>query len=217
MKWGLFGGTFDPIHIGHLRCATEIQELFSLNRIIFVPASRPPHKLDGTITPFYHREQMIRLAIEENPAFTFSDVEKRRDGLSYSVETVEAILEKYRLENLELYFILGQDAFHAIRTWKDWERLVLLCNVAVMTLPGYANQGLEAILTPEFASRFVYDQDLKGFCGPTGHMLYFREVTFLDVASSNIRRRAAEGKAINYLVPDSVRHYIVKNSLYKGK
>ena len=96
MKWGLFGGTFDPIHIGHLRCATEIQELFSLNRIIFVPASRPPHKLDGTITPFYHREQMIRLAIEENPAFTFSDVEKRRDGLSYSVETVEAILEKYR-------------------------------------------------------------------------------------------------------------------------
>ena len=143
MKWGLFGGTFDPIHIGHLRCATEMLEIFALNRIIFVPASRPPHKLDGTITPFYHREQMIRLAIEENPAFSFSDVENRRDGVSYSVETVEYILDKYRLENLELYFILGQDAFHAIRTWKDWERLILLCNFAVMTRPGYVNQGLE--------------------------------------------------------------------------
>ena len=175
MKWGLFGGTFDPIHIGHLRCATEILEIFALNRIIFVPASRPPHKLDGTITPFYHREQMIRLAIEENPAFTFSDVEKRRDGLSYSVETVEAILEKYRLENLELYFILGQDAFHAIRTWKDWERLVLLCNFAVMTRPGYANQGLETILTPEFASRFVYDQDAEGIPRTHGaHALFPR-------------------------------------------
>jgi nicotinate-nucleotide adenylyltransferase len=217
MKWGLFGGTFDPIHIGHLRCATEMLEIFALNRIVFVPASRPPHKLEGAITPFYHREQMIRLAIEGNPAFSFSDVENRRDGFSYSVETVEYILDKYRLENLELYFILGQDAFHAIRTWKEWERLILLCNFAVMTRPGYVNHGLETILTPEYTSRFIYDEGVKGFRGPKGHMLYFREVTFLDVASSNIRGRAKEGKAINYLVPDSVRHYIVKNALYKEK
>ena len=93
MKWGLFGGTFDPIHIGHLRCAEEMIEIFNLNRIIFVPASRPPHKLTGAITPFYHREQMIRLAIEGNPAFSFSDVENRRAGISYSVETVEYILD----------------------------------------------------------------------------------------------------------------------------
>jgi nicotinate-nucleotide adenylyltransferase len=216
MKWGLFGGTFDPIHIGHLRCATEIMELFSLNRIVFVPASRPPHKLDGSITSFYHREQMIRLAIEGNPAFSFSDVEHRRSGVSYSVETVEYILDKYRLENLELYFILGQDAFHAIRTWKDWERLIFLCHFTVMTRPGYVNQGLETILTTEYASRFTYDEKEKGFRGPTGHLLYFREVTFLDVASSNIRNRTREGKAIHYLVPDSVRHYIAKNALYKG-
>jgi nicotinate-nucleotide adenylyltransferase len=214
MKWGLFGGTFDPIHIGHLRCAEEMIEIFDLNRMIFVPASRPPHKLNGTITPFYHREQMIRLAIEGNPAFTFSDVEDRRAGISYSVETVEYILDKYSLENLDLYLILGQDAFHAIRTWKDWERLLLLCHFAVMTRPGYVNQGLEAILTPEFASRFVYDEDAQGFRGPTGRLVSFREVTFLDIASSNIRKRAKEGKTINYLVPEAVRHYIVKNSLY---
>jgi nicotinate-nucleotide adenylyltransferase len=215
MKWGLFGGTFDPIHIGHLRCAEEMIEIFDLNRIIFVPASRPPHKLTGAITPFYHREQMIRLAIEGNPAFSFSDVENRRAGVSYSVETVEYILDTYRLENLDLYLILGQDAFHAIRTWKDWERLLLLCNFAVMTRPGYEKLGLETILTPEFASRFTYDETVKGFRGPTGRVICFSEVTFLDIASSNIRKRAKERKTINYLVPDTVRHYIFKNSLYR--
>jgi len=216
MKWGLFGGTFDPIHIGHLRCAEEMMELFDLNRIVFLPASRPPHKINAAITPFYHREQMIKLAIEGNPAFSFSDVENRRAGTSYSVETVEYLLDKYRLENLELYFILGQDAFHAIRTWKDWERLLLLCHFAVMTRPGYVNQGLEAILSPEFASRFAYDDALKGYRGPTGQAVFFREVTFLDIASSNIRKRAREGKTINYLVPDTVRHYIAKNALYRN-
>jgi nicotinate-nucleotide adenylyltransferase len=215
MKWGLFGGTFDPIHIGHLRCAEEMIEIFDLNRIIFVPASRPPHKLTGAIMPFYHREQMIRLAIEGNPAFSFSDVENRRAGVSYSVETVEYILDTYRLENLDLYLILGQDAFHAIRTWKDWERLLLLCNFAVMTRPGYEKLGLETILTPEFASRFTYDETVKGFRGPTGRVICFSEVTFLDIASSNIRKRAKERKTINYLVPDTVRHYIFKNSLYR--
>ena len=215
MKWGLFGGTFDPIHIGHLRCAEEMIEIFDLNRIIFVPASRPPHKITASITPFYHREQMIRLAIEGNPAFSFSDVENRRTGTSYSVETVEYLLDKYRLENLELYFILGQDAFHAIRTWKDWERLLLLCHFAVMTRPGYVNQGLDAILSPEIAARFTYDETLKGYRGETGQAILFREVTFLDIASSNIRKRAREGKTINYLVTDTVRHYIVKNTLYR--
>jgi len=217
MKWGLFGGTFDPIHIGHLRCAEEMIEIFDLNRIIFVPASRPPHKITASITPFYHREQMIRLAIEGNPAFSFSDVENRRTGTSYSVETVEYLLDKYRLENLELYFILGQDAFHAIRTWKDWERLLLLCHFAVMTRPGYINQGLDAILSPEIAARFTYDETLKGYRGETGQAILFREVTFLDIASSNIRKRAKEGKTINYLIPDAVRHYIVKNALYRER
>ncbi len=215
MKWGLFGGTFDPIHIGHLRCASEMLEIFDLNRIIFVPAARPPHKLNAAITSFYHREQMIRLAIEGNPAFSFSDVENRREKTSYSVETVERLLDQYRLEKLELYFILGQDAFHAIRTWKDWERLLLMCHFAVMTRPGYTHRGLEEILTPEFASRFTYDESVRGFRGPTGHVICFREVTFLDIASSNIRKRAKEGKDVHYLVTDDVRRYIVKNSLYR--
>jgi len=213
MKWGLFGGTYDPIHLGHLRCAEEVLEIFDLNRIIFVPASKPPHKIDADITSFYHREQMITLAIEGNPVFSFSNVEKERKDTSYSVETVEYILKKY-MENLELYFILGQDAFHAIQTWKDWQRLLLLCNFVVMKRPGYEDRGLEGILPADFASRFTYDDTVKGFRGPTGHVIFFRGVTFLDISSSDIRQRVRAGKSIKYLVPDAVRHYIAKNSLY---
>jgi nicotinate-nucleotide adenylyltransferase len=215
MKWGLLGGTFDPIHIGHLRCAEEVLEIFDLNRIIIVPASKPPHKIDAAITSFHYREQMIMQAIEGNPVFSFSDVEKRREDTSYSVETVEYILKKY-MENLKLYFILGQDAFHAIQTWKDWQRLLLLCNFVVMTRPGYEDRGLEGILPADFASRFTYDDTVKGFRGPTGHVIFFRGVTFLDISSSDIRQRVREGKSIKYLVPETVRHYIVKNSLYRN-
>jgi nicotinate-nucleotide adenylyltransferase len=215
MKWGLLGGTFDPIHTGHLRCAEEVLEIFDLNRIIVVPASKPPHKIDAAITSFHHREQMIMQAIEGNPVFSFSDVEKRRENTSYSVETVEYILKKY-MENLKLYFILGQDAFHAIQTWKDWQRLLLLCNFVVMTRPGYEDRGLEGILPTDFASRFTYDDTVQGFRGPTGHVIFFRGVTFLDISSSDIRQRVRESKSIKYLVPETVRHYIVKNSLYKN-
>jgi nicotinate-nucleotide adenylyltransferase len=209
------GGTFDPIHNGHLRCAEEVLEIFDLNRIIFVPAAKPPHKIDGDITSFHHREQMIKLAIEGNPVFTFSDVEKQREERSYSVETVDYILKKY-MEDLDLYFILGQDAFHAIHSWKDWRRLLLLCNFVVMTRPGYEERGLDGILPADFASQFKYDDSVKGLRGPTGHVIYFRGVTFLDISSSDIRQRAREGRSVKYLVPESVRHYIMKNSLYRN-
>jgi len=214
MKWGLFGGTFDPIHFGHLRAAEEMMEIFKLNRIIFVPSSRPPHKLEAEITSFYHREQMVRMSIEGNANFSFSEVENLRSGKSYSVETVEYILNKY-MDNLELYFIVGQDAFEAVTTWKDWEKLLLLCNFAVMTRPGYKNKGLDNILTKEFAARFVYDKEVDGFKGPTGHAIYFRNTTFLDISSSRIRSMAKTGNSVRYLTPDNVRQYIAKNGIYK--
>jgi len=214
MKWGLFGGTFDPIHFGHLRAAEELMEIFHLNRIIFMPSSRPPHKLEAEITSFYHREQMIRKAIEGNVNFSFSDVENLRTGKSYSVETVEYILNKY-MENLELFFIVGQDAFQAITTWKEWEKLLLLCNFAVMTRPGYEIQTLSKILPEGFAAQFAYEKEIDGYKGPTGHVIYFRHTTFLDISSSRMRQMVKEGKSLRYLTPDNVRQYIIKNSLYQ--
>jgi nicotinate-nucleotide adenylyltransferase len=214
MKWGLLGGTFDPIHFGHLRAAEEMMDIFQLNRIIFVPSSRPPHKLEAEITSFYHREQMILMSIEGNVNFSFSNVENLRSGKSYSVETVEYILNKY-MENLELYFIVGQDAFQAITTWKDWEKLLLLCNFAVMTRPGYEAKTLDGILPKEFAAKFKYSKKIDGWEGPTGHAIYFRHTTFLDISSSRIKAMAKTGNSIRYLVPDNVRQYIAKNNLYK--
>jgi nicotinate-nucleotide adenylyltransferase len=157
---------------------------------------------------------MIRLAIEDNENFSFSEVEKLRADKSYSVETVEHILHNYT-DDLELYFIVGQDAFQAITTWKDWERLLLLCHFAVMTRPGYDDLRLDAILPEKFAEKFSYDKKIDGFTGPTGHTIYFRHISFLDISSSRMRQMVQEGKSIRYLTMDRVHQYIIKNSLYK--
>ena len=215
MKWGLFGGTFDPIHLGHLRCAEEIRELFDLDRVVFVPASRPPHKAVGEVTPFSQRMEMIEAAIRGNPSFSLSDMEGRREGISYSVETVEHMLDAGG-PGLEIYFITGQDAFHDIRLWKAWDKILLLCHFVVMTRPGYENRGLEQILKPEFASRFVYEAQADGFRGPTGRCIFFRSVTFLDIASRGIRQRVRDGRSIAYLTPEPVRSYIADQHLYEG-
>ena len=192
MKWGLLGGTFDPIHFGHLRAAEEMLKIFDLNRIFFIPSSRPPHKLEAEITSFYHREQMVRMAIDGNVSFSFSDVENLKPGKSYSVETVEYILNKY-MEDLEPLFHPRTGRFsgdhHLERLGKT---LLLLCNFAVMTRPGYKQEGLEKILPADFSSQFVFDKEIDGYKGPTGHFIYFRHVTFLDISSSRIRAMAKQ-------------------------
>ncbi|MDP2267648.1 MAG: nicotinate-nucleotide adenylyltransferase, partial [Deltaproteobacteria bacterium] len=108
MKLGILGGTFDPIHMGHLRCAEEVRELFALERILFIPSSQPPHKDRPEVIPFAIRAQMVRLAIAGHSSFSFSDLENKRAGMSYSVATVEQLLARH--PEAELYFIMGQDA-----------------------------------------------------------------------------------------------------------
>jgi nicotinate-nucleotide adenylyltransferase len=213
MKWGLLGGTFDPIHVGHLRCAEEVREMFGLDRIIFIPAARPPHKADGEISAFAHRAEMVRLAIASNPHFNVSDVEQQREGTSYSIDTVEYYQHQHP-KDLELYFIVGQDAFQAIQTWKNWERLLQMCHFIVMTRPGYENRGLAGIVPPAFAATFTCQEKDQGFLGPRGYAIYFREVTFLDISSSRIRQEAREVRSLQYLVPDPVRDYINRQGLY---
>ena len=209
MKWGLFGGTFDPVHLGHLRCAEEISELFRLDRIIFIPARVQPLKTGRDVSPFHHREQMLRLATEDNPSFSISDIENRRGGKSYSIETVRHFLNNSP-NDTKLYFMLGQDAFHEIPMWKEWKDLVRLCNFVVMTRPGYEAKSLDSVFLPDFASMFRYDRTTEGFKSPTGNSIFFRNMTLLDISSTDIRKRMKAGISIRYLVPEPVRSYMLK-------
>jgi nicotinate-nucleotide adenylyltransferase len=214
MKWGLFGGTFNPIHMGHLRCAEEVRELFHLDRIVFIPTARQPLKTDRDIAPYDHRARMVQLAIDDNPEFALSDIEQQRGGTSYSIDTVTFFLDDAP-KTRELYFIVGQDAFHRIQEWKDWEELLQRCHFIVMTRPGYETVDLPSILPEHTAAGYVYDDRSDGFTGPSGTSIYFRRLTFLEISSTEIRARLMKEQSIRYLVPEAVHRYIVMNGLYK--
>ena len=156
---------------------------------------------------------MLQLAIAGNNQFSFSDVEFQRQGKSYSIDTVQSFLDS-RDQNLELYFITGQDAFDAITTWRDWETLLSLCHFVVMTRPGYENGGLEKILPRELAAKYVYAEGREGFINPWGKGVFFRKTTFLDISASDIREGVQQSQSIQYLTPDDVSRYIASNSLY---
>jgi nicotinate-nucleotide adenylyltransferase len=212
MKWGLLGGTFDPIHFGHLRSGQEILELLGLDRVIFIPSFVPPFKRHLNVTPFEHRLQMARLAISTNPRFTVSDIEVR-NGISYSIDTIRRLRELHG-QALEPFFIMGQDAFRDIAGWKDWQELFACCNFVVTTRPGCETGSPETALPPEFAANFNYDQLTDSFKGPSGYSLYFRKISFLDISSTDIRERRRCGLSIRYLLPDRVIRYIEENGLY---
>ncbi len=213
-RWGLMGGTFDPIHLAHLRCAQEILESFLLDRIVFIPSATPPLKVGPSITPYEHRERMVRFAIEGNPVFAFSDVENRREGRSFTVDTIGYFRETFG-KDLEIYFIMGQDAFDDIQRWKSWRRLLTQCHFIVMTRPGWRRSALRKALPSDYAERFAYDRKVRGYRGPSGKFIFFTAVTQLDIESTDIRERVTSDRSIRYLVPDAVREYIDRHDLYK--
>ncbi|HNS54357.1 MAG: nicotinate-nucleotide adenylyltransferase [Syntrophobacterales bacterium] len=214
MRWGLMGGTFDPIHLAHLRCAQEILEDCNLDKIVFIPSATPPLKHGPGITPYEHRERMVRLAVEGNPDFAFSDVENRRRGRSYTVDTIGYFRKTFGKE-LEIFFILGQDAFDDIRRWKDWRRLLTLCHFIVLSRPGWRRAALRRALPAEDAARFAYDRKAGAYRSPSGTMVAFAQVTALAIGATDIRERVRQGRSIRYLVPDAVREYIERHGLYK--
>ena len=215
-KIGLFGGTFNPIHLGHLRPAEEIVEAFDLERVIFIPASYPPHKKKEGMIPASLRAEMVRLAISDNPRFSFSEVELERPGKSYSIETIEHFREKHGSKT-HLYFILGLDAFLEIHTWKEYAALFGLCHFIVMTRPGFEKNFSPENLPVELAGDFCYDDQKKGYSHASGFFVYPREITALDISSSRIRADLQEGRSVRYLLPPAVEAFIHKHQLYRIK
>jgi nicotinate-nucleotide adenylyltransferase len=209
---GLFGGTFNPIHSGHLRGAEEIREAFRLQEVIFIPAAIPPHKGTKEVIEAKHRLEMVRLATATNPFFSTTDIELLRPEKSYSIDTLRYFSKRHQET---FFFILGRDAFGEIETWKDFQHLFSLCNFIVMTRPG-SQKALSSSPLPEaLAPLFRYDRKVRGWVHTSGHIVYFKEITVLDISSTKIRERIERGESVKYLIPSEVEAYILKNRLYK--
>jgi nicotinate-nucleotide adenylyltransferase len=209
---GLFGGTFNPIHSGHLRGAEEIRETFRLQEVIFIPAAIPPHKGTKEVIEAKHRLEMVRLATATNPFFSTTDIELLRSEKSYSIDTIRYFSERHQEA---FFFILGRDAFLEIETWKEFQHLFSLCNFVVMTRPG-SEKALSSSPLPEaLAPLFRYDQGVKGWIHTSGHIVYFKEITVMDISSTKIRELIEKGESVRYLIPGEVEAYIQKNRLYK--
>jgi nicotinate-nucleotide adenylyltransferase len=212
-RLGIFGGTFNPIHYGHLRSAEEVCEALKLDRLWFVPAAVPPHKAEEGITPFAVRLAMTRLAVGDHPVMSVSDLEGRRAGRSYSVDTLRRLRAEMG-EDWELYFILGLDAILEIGSWKDYAELFQLCHFVVLDRPGYDRSRLGAVLKDEVHPQFAALPDGAGYRHPGGARVLFQATTLMDISATAIRRQVRQGRSIRFLLPEAVRRYIINEKLY---
>jgi len=194
---GIMGGTFDPVHHGHLVTAEEAYHRFSLDKVVFVPSGHPPHKLDKVITSPAHRYMMTVLATMSNPHFEVSSVEIDRPGPSYAVDTVAAFRRNYP-NDTALYFITGADAILEMLGWKDSTTLLGMCDFIAATRPGY----------------FIADGKIAEIFGENASKVHFFEVPALAISSTDIRARVHGGRPVRYLLPDIVISYIERAGLY---
>lgn len=189
---GMFGGTFDPPHTGHLIVAAHVREELGLDRIIFIPAMTPPHKQDRAVTAGRHRLAMVERAIEGDPHFAVSDCELRRGGVSYTIDTVQDLLRTH--SGAELTVLIGMDNLVDFSTWRDPEGILSRAAVVVMTRPGFTHGPGDA----PFLTR-----------------MRLCEVPDIGIAARDIRRRVSEGRSIRYLVPAGVEEYVATHGLYR--
>jgi nicotinate-nucleotide adenylyltransferase len=206
----VLGGTFDPIHYGHLRMAEELAEALGLTEVRIIPAGQPPHRT-APRTPARHRLEMARLAIAGNPRFKLDEREVSQARASYTVDTLSALRTELGKQQ-PIWLLMGADAFLGLSTWKEWQRLFELAHIAVAHRPGYRlaqSDALDDGLRHELERRQVSGAPDT----PAGSVL-LRPITQLDISATDIRSRLQEGRSARYLTPDSVLDYIQKNNLY---
>ncbi len=199
-KFGIMGGTFDPIHIGHLIIAEEARVLLKLEEVIFIPTGNPPHKKISNVTDSLHRYRMTKLAIEDNPYFSISPIEIERKGTTYTIDTINKLKETFN--NTEFFFIIGGDSIINIDKWKDYKQLLQNCKFIVAKRKGIPCKEIEEKI-----------EEINRVYGKT---IYEIPVPYIDISSTKIRTKVIENKSIKYYVPVSVENYIVENKLYKN-
>ncbi|MBP1685972.1 MAG: nicotinate-nucleotide adenylyltransferase [Deltaproteobacteria bacterium] len=210
---GILGGTFNPIHLGHLRSAEEVREAQGLDRVLFIPSASPPHKRHDGLASAAHRLAMVRRAVVGNPFFKVSTIEIERSGHSYSVDTLRAL--RAHMPRATFSFIMGTDAFLEIDTWKDYATIFELCDLVVTSRPPHAETALMDLLPVAVRDQFCYpDTELTH---RTGNRILFQHISGLDISASAIRERLAAGLSIRYLVPAAVERYIAHHGLYRRR
>lgn len=197
-KIGIMGGTFDPIHTGHLVTAEAVRIEYNLDQVLFIPAANPPHKQHLQLTPAIQRYIMTVMATYSNPYFYVSPIELERPGLSYAIDTVMALIEQYG-EMTEFYFITGADALQDLSTWKNIDQLLELCYFIAATRPGCICD---------------LDDVIQQFGDKGRNRIQRLSTPELEISSTDIRERMKKGRSIKYIVPESVESYILKEGLY---
>ena len=215
-KLGILGGTFNPIHYGHLAAAEEVRDRLKLDRVLFIPSYLPPHKLEEDLPSAAQRMEMVRLAISGNAHFEASDLEIKRGGTSYTIDTIKALRHTY--PGADLYFITGLDTFLEIQTWHEWETLLTLCCFVVLPRPGHLFTDMMKIDFMRSAEKelMALDRgDMKRALIRSGAFTIVLEtVPLYDISSTGIRERVKEGRSIKYHLPEAVEIYIMNKRLY---
>jgi nicotinate-nucleotide adenylyltransferase len=210
---GVFGGTFNPIHWGHLRAAEEVAERLELERVLFVPSASPPHKPHAGIAPAKLRLAWVRNAIADNPRFAADSLEIERGGHSYSVETLREI--GARLAPELPVFVIGCDAFSEIAEWREPDELLRLAHFAVMTRPPAELGSLRDWLPQSLAEAIEFAPDSRsGRHRQAGTRLRLIEISALEISSSDVRRRLRAGHSVRYLLPETIRNDVENSGVY---
>ena len=203
---GILGGTFDPVHYGHLRSALEVKEMLGLSEVRLIPSAQPPHRQQPS-TPALMRLEMLKLAVESQAGLIVDDRELKRDGASYMVDTLSSLRQDFITEPLLLF--IGSDAFNQLTTWHEWQHLFDFAHIVVMTRPGYNIVHLDPFLNARVTKiRRELAQNSAG-------KLYFQQVSQLDISATTIRNRIAEQQNPGFLLPDIVIAYIRQHQLYQ--
>ena len=193
MKTCLFGGTFDPPHFGHLIVAQTIFEAEHFDRIVFIPAHTPPHKIDAKISPVDARIKMLKIATKDNPNFIISDNEIKRGGVSYSIDTILSYKEETKTETKNLFYLIGSDSLKQFETWKEPKRILDECRLIVAIRPGFR---------PSDIPNWILAR------------IQFANIPRIEISSTQIRQRWLQNKTIRYMVTQPVWEFINENKIY---
>ena len=211
---GIFGGTFNPIHMGHLKVAETVQRSFHLHKILFIPSYIPPHKESSDIASASYRLKMVELALATYPQFIPSSIEIKAKGKSYSILTLKRL--KILYPQALIFFVLGIDAFLEIDTWKEYRKILAQCFFIIVSRPGYRLEDAKSVLEEDYRERMVKVSEQERIREDMLQMyrLFLLSMNSLDIASTEIREKIRKGESVRGLVPGAVERYIWERHLY---